>query len=71
MKRGILHAVQVQEGLIPADSPDDFTVPQPMKDGMPWYFGGKSNYKPTPEALAEFAKPMTDDTDKQIELFGD
>jgi len=70
MKRIMLHAAQVQDGLIPADSPDDFTVPQPLDDkGLPWWFG--PDYQPTDEALAEFAKPMTDDTDKQIELFGD
>ena len=45
--------------LIPADSPDDFTVPQPLDEqGLPWWFG--PDYKPTPEALAAFG-PEADD----------
>lgn len=63
MQRGILHAAQVQDGLIPEDSPDDFTVPQPADSrGLPWFFG--PDYKPTPEALAEFTGPMTDDDEQ-------
>lgn len=47
MMRNMLHAVQVQEGLIPPDSPPDFTVPQPLDDkGLPWWFG--PDYMPTP-----------------------
>lgn len=69
MRRIILHAAQVQDGLIPADSPDDFTVPQPLDDkGLPYWFG--PDYHPTVEAIEEFTKPMSND-DEQIELFGD
>jgi hypothetical protein len=53
------HAIQVEEGLIPADSPPTFLRPEgedALVDGLPWWFGGKANYKPTPEALAEFSK---------------
>jgi hypothetical protein len=75
MRRNMLHAVQVQDGLIPPDSPDDFVRPEgddAFVDGKPWSFGGKANYKPTPEALAEFSKPMTpEQPEKQIELFDD
>jgi hypothetical protein len=62
MNRNMLHAVQVQEGVIPADSPPDFVRPQgegALVDGLPWWFGGKANYKATPEALAEFSNPMS------------
>jgi hypothetical protein len=53
MQRNMLHAVQVQDGLIPADSPPGFTLPQPTDaKGLPWWFG--PGYKPTPEALAAF-----------------
>ena len=57
LRRILLHAAQVQDGLIPADSPDEFTVPQPEDDkGLPWWFG--PDYHPTDEALAEFAEPV-------------
>ena len=59
MKRIILHAVQVQDGLIPTDSPPDFVRPEgedALVDGLPWWFG--PDYKPTPEAIAEFSKPF-------------
>ena len=53
MKRIMLHAVQVQDGLIPADSPDDFVKPEGDaaldENGLPWWFG--PNFCPTPEAL--------------------
>jgi hypothetical protein len=75
MMRDMLHAVQVQEGLIPPDSPPDFVRPEgddALVDGLPWWFGGKANYQPTPEALAEFSTPMVpNQRDEQIELFGD
>ncbi len=52
-----LHAQQVEAGLIPADAPPDFVLPQPLDDrGLPWWFG--PDYHPTPEALAEFSKPL-------------
>jgi hypothetical protein len=59
MKRIILHAAQVQDGLVPEDSPGDFTVPQPLDDrGLPWWFG--PDYKPTDEALAAaFGGPLS------------
>lgn len=63
MRRNMLHAAQVQDGPIPADSPPDFVRPEgeaALVDGLPVWFGGKANYKPTPEALAEFSKPMAD-----------
>ena len=57
MKRNMLHAVQVQEGVVPADSPDDFTVPQPLDSkGRQWFLGG-GQYHPTEEALEEFSNP--------------
>jgi hypothetical protein len=56
MHRNLLHAAQVQDGLIPADSPPDFTVPQPLDSkGLPWWFG--PDYHPTPEAIAAFSEP--------------
>lgn len=56
MMRLMLHAAQVQDGLVPEDSPDDFTVPQALDEkGLPWWFG--PDYKPTPEAQNEFSKP--------------
>jgi hypothetical protein len=56
MKRIMLHAVQVQDGLIPEDSPDDFVLPRPLDDnGLPWFFG--PDYNPTKQALDEFSKP--------------
>ncbi len=59
MKRIMLHATQVQEGLIPEDSPDDFTVPQPPDDkGLPWFFG--PDYAPTEEAMEAFTGPGED-----------
>lgn len=62
MKRIMLHAVQVQDGLVPADSPDDFTVPQPLTDkGLPWFFG--DDFAPTEEALSEFTGPGPDTSD--------
>ncbi len=58
MKRSMLHAVQVQEGLIPADSPPDFVRPEgdaaTDERGLPWWFGPE--YCPTPEAIREFGK---------------
>jgi hypothetical protein len=59
MKRIILHAAQVQDGLVPEDSPGDFTVPQPLDArGLPWWFG--PDYHPTDEALGEaFGGPMS------------
>jgi len=60
MERIFLHAQQVQAGLIPADSPPDFVRPEGNaaldERGLPWWFG--PDYHPTPEALAEFSKPM-------------
>jgi hypothetical protein len=57
VEKMVLHAVQVAEGLIPEDSPPTFTLPQPLDDkGLPWWFG--PDYHPTPEAVAEFSKPM-------------
>jgi hypothetical protein len=39
-----------------------------LVDGLPWWFG--PGYKPTPEALAEFSKPMIPaEPDKQGGLF--
>ena len=56
MRRILLHAVQVQDGLIPADSPDDFTLPKPLTaQGLPWFVG--PDYKPSTEAIEEFTKP--------------
>lgn len=58
------HLQQVEDGLIPEDSPPLFTVPQPLDaKGLPWWFG--PDYKPTEEAIAEFEKPLpaaADDT---------
>ena len=51
--------MQVAEGLIPKDSPPTFVRPKgedALVDGLPWWFGGRANYKPTPEALAEFSQ---------------
>ena len=71
----MLHAVQVQDGLIPADSPPDFVRPEgddALVDGLPWWYGGKANYKPTSEALAEFSKPIGPKSPAaQLDLFGD
>lgn len=54
MYRLMLHAVQVQDGLIPPDSPPDFTLPQPLDArGLPWWFG--PDFHPTPAALKEFS----------------
>jgi len=53
------HREQVDAGLIPKDSPPDFVRPEgedALVDGLPWWFGGNTNYKPTPEALEEFSK---------------
>lgn len=47
-----MHIQQVELGMIPADSPSGFTLPQPLRDGLPWWFGGRENFQPTPEALA-------------------
>ena len=61
----MLHAAQVQDGLIPADSPPGFVRPEgkgALVDGIPWWFGGKANFNPTPEALAEFSKPLHSET---------
>lgn len=59
----IEHAIQVGGGLIPEVSPPDVTLPQPTdRHGLPWCFG--PDYKPTPEALAEFAKPPGEPTPK-------
>ncbi len=56
MHRLILHAAQLQDGLVAPDSPDDFTVPQPVDEsGRPWWFG--SDYKATAEALESFGDP--------------
>jgi hypothetical protein len=56
MHRNMLHAAQVQNGLIPADSPPDFTLPQPLDSkGLPWWFG--PDYDPTPEAIGAFSEP--------------
>ena len=53
MKRIMLHAVQVQDGLIPANSPDDFVKPEGDtaldKKGLPWWFG--PDFHPTQVAL--------------------
>lgn len=55
-KRILLHAAQVQDGPVPADSPDDFTMPQSLDDkGLPWFFG--AGYRATDEASAQFSKP--------------
>lgn len=54
----MLHMEQVEAGLIPSDSPPTFTLPEGPdavdENGLPWWFG--SEYHPTDEALAEFAK---------------
>ena len=55
----VTHQDQVDAGLIPKDSPPTFVRPEGddvLIDGLPWWFGGKSNYRPTPESLAEFSK---------------
>lgn len=39
----------------PADSPPDFTVPQPLDErGLPWWFG--PDYHPTEEAIRSIAE---------------
>jgi hypothetical protein len=54
----ITHGQQVADGLIPADSPPAFTVPQTVDErGLPWWFG--PDYHPTERAIAEFSKPMS------------
>jgi hypothetical protein len=64
MKRNMLHAAQVQEGLIPADSPAGFTLPQPEDSkGLPWFFG--PDYHPTEEALIEFSKRDDDESEDE------
>ena len=67
------HAQQVEAGLIPADSPPDFVRPEgdaALVNGLPWWMG--PDYHPTPEAIAEFSKPLgPKQSDEQIELFGD
>ena len=52
------HREQVDAGLIPKDSPPDFVRPEgdaALVDALPWWYGGTTNYKPTPEALAAFS----------------
>lgn len=59
----LLHLKQVEAGLIPADSPPDFTLPQPLDEkGLPWWFG--PDYKPTPEALAAAEADNTRSSDE-------
>jgi hypothetical protein len=54
------HAEQVQAGLLPADSPPDFVRPEGAdaldERGLPWWYG--PSWNPTPEAIAEFSKPI-------------
>jgi hypothetical protein len=61
MERIYLHAQQVEAGLLPANSPPDFVRPEGDdaldERGLPWWFG--PSYQATPEALAEFSKPMS------------
>jgi hypothetical protein len=60
IKRLLDHMEQVEAGLIPADSPPMFLLPVGSdaldERGLPWWFG--PSYLPTPEALAEFSKPL-------------
>ena len=60
IERMMLHIQQVDAGLIPADSPPDFVRPEGDRAhderGLPWWFG--PDYHPTPQALAEFSKPV-------------
>ena len=56
-----MHIEQVEAGLIPQDSPPMFVRPEgedALVDGLPWWFGGLEHYRPTPEAIAEFSKPI-------------
>lgn len=73
MRHNMLHAIQVQEGLIPEDSPPAFVRPEgddALVDGLPWWFG--PDYSPTSEAIAEFSKPVgLNRPDAQSELFND
>ena len=59
------HQEQLDAGLIPKDSPPTFVRPEgedALVDGLPWWFGGTGNYKPTPEALAAFSpQPNAED----------
>lgn len=54
----VLHVHQVQEGLIPADSPPTFTLPEGPDaigaNGMPWFYG--PDFHPTPEAVTSFSE---------------
>ncbi len=51
------HCIQVEQGLIPADSPPTFIRPEGDdaldERGLPWWFG--PGYHPTPEALESFS----------------
>lgn len=61
----VKHAQQVEEGLIPADSPPDFVRPDDAEvDGKPWWFG--PDYNPTDEAIAEFSKPVAPPEDGSL-----
>jgi hypothetical protein len=59
--RESIHAAQVKDGLIPADSPPDFVRPEGEaavgENGLPSWFG--PNYKPTSEAIKAFAEPAS------------
>ena len=62
----------MQDGVVPADSPDAFIVPRPVdSQGKPLWFGPA--YQATPETLAEFTKPegSEPDAEDQLDLFGD
>ena len=60
LDRLMKHTAQVEAGLIPSDSPPDFVRPEGEaaldERGLPWWFG--PDYHPTPEAIAEFSKPI-------------
>jgi hypothetical protein len=60
IERLLEHTRQVEAGLIPADSPPMFLRPEGAdaldERGLPWFFG--PDYRTTPEALAEFSKPL-------------
>ncbi len=58
MMRNALQAAQIQDGLIPADSPSGFVREdwQQRSDGLPDWFGPE--YHPTDEALASFSEPL-------------
>lgn len=64
----LLHVEQVTQGLIPADSPPTFTLPEgddALVDGLPWWFG--PDYHPTPEALAAAERGDTESPTPAIE----